>query len=216
MNQIKLLLADHHQLIRSILTRLLSDKKDILVIAEATTGEEAVQMSRELKPDIVLLDIDIPGIGGFGAMLKIRHHQPAIKIITLIMDQTDPRLLRLVEVGVSGYLTKNCSMQELYNAIHQVALGKHYISPPIAQELALKNITNFERSPLDNLSSRELQMMLMIISGKSNQEIAQKLCLSSRTISAYRLRIFKKLKVKNDVGLVLAAKRLGFIKIECG
>lgn len=209
---IKLLLVDDHELVRIGIKRLLQDVQGMKVIGEAGTGEEAVILAKELMPDVVVLDVHMPGIGGLEATRKMVRHNPDIKILALTIYEGEPYPTRLLQAGASGYITKGCDPEEMIRAIRTIHAGQRYISPEIAQQMAIKRFTKGEESPLDLLSERELQIMLMITQGLKVQDISKKLCLSPKTVNSYRYRIFDKLNIHSDVELTLLAMRLGMIE----
>ncbi len=208
------MLVDDHDLVRTGIRRILSDVSGIKVVAEANSGEEAVKLGRKLKPQVVLMDIKMPGIGGFEATRKLIRMDPDIKVLIVTICNNDLYPARLLQVGASGYLTKGATIEEMVQAIRAVYSGQRYISPEIASRLAFKHVSDTEESPFEALSERELQVMLMITMGMKVQEIADKLCLSSKTVNSYRYRIFEKLKIKNDVGLTLLAIRHNLVESE--
>lgn len=205
-------MVDDHDLVRIGIKRLLQDISGIKVIGEASTGEDAIRIAKELIPDVVLMDVQMPGIGGLEATRKMIRHNPDIKILALTVCDDEPYPSRLLQAGAAGYITKGCDAEEMIRAIRTIHSGQRYISSEIAQQLALKRFTKAEESPLDILSERELQIMLMITSGQKVQEISDKLCLSPKTVNSYRYRIFEKLGINSDVELTLLAIRLGLIE----
>lgn len=209
---IKVLLVDDHELVRNGIRRLLQDVPGIRVIGEANSGEQAVLMAKDLLPDVAVMDLHMPGIGGLEATRKMLRHNPQLKILALTVHEDEPYPTRLMHAGASGYITKGCEPEEMVRAIRAVNAGQHYISPTIAQKLAIKRFTKGEKTALDALSERELQIMLMITQGQTVPEISKKLCLSSKTVNSYRYRIFEKLGIKSDVELTLLAMRLGMIE----
>jgi len=209
---IKVLLVDDHELVRLGIKRLLQDVQNLKVIGEANSGEEAVLLAKELIPDVVVLDVNMPGIGGLEATRKMIRHNPDIKILALTIYKDEPYPSRFLQAGASGYITKGCDPDEMVRAIRTIYSGQRYISPGIAQQIAIKRFTQGEDSPLDGLSERELQIMLMIVQGQKVQDISKKLCLSPKTVNSYRYRIFDKLGMQSDVELTLLAMRLGMIE----
>ena len=209
---IRVLLVDDHELIRIGIKRLLQDAPGIKVVGEVSTGEEAIRSAKELIPDVVLMDVQMPGIGGLEATRKMIRHNPDVKILALTVCEDEPYPSRLLQAGAAGYITKGCDAEEMIRAIRAVNSGQRYISSEIAQQLALKRFAKAEESPLDVLSERELQIMLMITSGQKVQEISDKLCLSPKTVNSYRYRIFEKLSIHSDVELTLLAIRLGLVE----
>lgn len=206
---INVLLADDHELVRSGIKHLLDEQSDIRVIAEAATGEEAIQLVRQREPDVVLMDVNMPGMGGIEATRKLLQSFPKLKIIALTVHTNDPFPVRLLRAGAMGYLTKGSPVGEMIEAIRQVYRGEKYVSSEIAKTLALSLLPGGEGSPFDKLSQREMQVMLMVTQGKSIQEISDMLCLSPKTISTYRYRLYDKLGVDNDVELTRLAMRYG-------
>lgn len=209
---IKVLLVDDHELVRMGIKRLLQDVHGMKVVGEASSGEEAVVLSKELNPDVIIMDVQMPGIGGLEATRKMIRHNPDNKILALTIYEDEPYPSRLLQAGASGYITKGCDPEEMIRAVRTIHAGQRYISPGIAQQIAIKRFTKGEESPLDVLSERELQIMLMITQGQKVQDISKKLCLSPKTVNSYRYRIFEKLGIKSDVELTLMAMRLGMIE----
>ncbi len=211
---IRILLVDDHALFRSGMRSILEEHPDMDVIGEAESGETAVEFVRREKPDVVLMDIHMSGIGGIEATRRIQRIAPEVKVVALTALDQEPFPSRLLDAGARGYLTKGCPAEELIQAIEQVMRDEHYISNDVAQKLSLSRWVNKgEASPVAKLSPREMQVMLMITQGKSNQEISDALFLSPKTVSTYRARIFEKLGVKNDVELTHFAMRHGLIDL---
>ncbi len=210
---IKLLLVDDHDLVRTAIARMLSDTSDLNIVGEANSGEQAYNMVRELSPDVVLMDIRMPGIGGLEATRKIKQRFPEVKILALSACEEEPFPTRLLQAGASGYLTKGVCIDETIRAIRQVAAGNHYLSPAIAQQMALKAYGNKQLdNPFDQLSEREMQISLMIASGQKIQVISDLLCVSPKTVNTHRYRIFSKLDIENDVELALLAVRHNLVE----
>lgn len=212
MKLIKVFLVDDHDLVRVAIKRLLQDSKGIKVIGDACTGEEAIKFCKESLPDVILMDIHMPGIGGFEATRKILRAYPLVRVLVLTLCMDEPYPSRLLQIGAAGYITKSCAPEEMIRAIKVVYSGEHYISPEIAQKIALKQFAHKGKADLDLLSKRELQIMLMIVKGHHSAKIASELFLSHKTISTYRYRIFKKLGINTDVELTLLAMQLGLLE----
>ena len=208
---IRVLLVDDHVLVREGLKSLLQNVKGIKVIGDAKSGEEAVDISKQKSPDVVIMDVRMPGIGGLEATKKILRSNPETKIIALTVMDEEPIPSIFLQAGASGYLTKGSDLEEMLRAIKSVYAGKRYLTSEVAQQLALKHVSDDNSSPFDNLSEREVQIMLMITSGQKVQEISDKLFLSPKTINSYRYRLFSKLTVKSDVELTRLAMRHGII-----
>ncbi len=209
---IRVLLVDDHKLVRTGIRLILEDTPDVRIAGEADSGEAAIALSRTLKADVVLMDVNMPGIGGFEATRKLLATQPDLKVIVVSVHATEPFPLRLMEAGAQGYLTKDCAADEIITAIRQVHAGRRYITPAIAQQLALSAVSRTHGSPFEQLSQREIQVMLMTTGGESPQAIAEKLHLSPKTVSTYRTRLFQKLGVSNAVELTRLALRYGVIE----
>lgn len=209
---INVMLVDDHDLVRSGIKRILTDVGDIEVVAEAGSGEQAVRQAREIRPDVILMDLSMPGIGGMEATRKITRSMPDAKIIAVTIHEDEPFPARLLEAGAVGYLTKGCDVREIIDAIKSVYLGEQYLTPGVAQKLALSFVNHRDKAPLEELTQRETQVMLMIVNGEPNKRISEKLCLSPKTTSTYRYRLFEKLGVINDVELTRFAIRHGLIK----
>jgi len=209
---INVMLVDDHDLVRSGIKRILTDVGDIEVVAEADSGEQAVRQARDIKPDVILMDLSMPGIGGMEATRKITRSMPGAKIIAVTVHEDEPFPARLLEAGAVGYITKGCEVREIIAAIKSVYLGEQYLTPGVAQKLALSFVNHRDKAPLEELTQRETQVMLMIVKGAPNKQISEKLCLSPKTTSTYRYRLFEKLGVINDVELTRFAFRHGLIK----
>lgn len=189
------LIADDHELVRTGIRRLLEDI-GCEVVAEAATGEEAVAEARVHRPDLALIDIHMPGIGGLEATQRLRRIHPECRVIILTAHTEGPLPRALLEVGVAGFLTKGCAVDEMNEAITRVRRGERYISRDVAQKLALASVTGDQRTPFDRLTSRELQVALMLIAGEPNRDISQALRLSPKTVTTYRQRILRKVGVR--------------------
>ncbi|WP_372862056.1 response regulator [Spongiibacter sp.] len=211
---ITVLVADDHAMVRTGIAGMLDEADDIQVVAEAASGEEAIQRCRELKPDIVLMDIRMPGMGGLEATRKLQQLVPETRIIAVSACEQEPMPSRLLKAGAWAYLSKggDDSGQEVLTAVRQVASGKRYLSPAIAQALALRGYDDQSASPFDSLSEREIQISIMIGNGLRVQDIADTLHIQAKTVNSYRYRIFEKLDVNGDVALTLLAIRHGLIE----
>jgi len=209
---IKVLLIDDHELVRTGIRRLLEDSKQVQIVGEAECGEDSLPLAQSLNPDVILMDVNMPGIGGVETCRRILQRNPKQKIIILTVhnEQTFPK--RLLEIGAKGYLTKECGVDEMIKAIKQVNSGLSYIATSIAQQLALSLLPGNDVNPIDKLSRREFQVMLMISHGLSNVEISDQLCLSPKTISTYRLRLLEKLDAHNEVDLIKIAVEEGMVE----
>jgi DNA-binding NarL/FixJ family response regulator len=207
---ISILVADDHDLVRMGIVRMLADVKEYIVAGEAKSGEEAVQFVREHKPNIVLMDVRMPGIGGIEATKKILSANENTHVIAVTSLNDEMFADKLLKAGAQGYVTKEGGFDEITKAIEKVMSGSRYMSADVAQQLALKNFAgDAERSPFEDLSERELQTALMISSGMKVNEIADSFCISPKTVNSYRYRIFEKLDINSDVELALLAVKHG-------
>ena len=210
----RILLVDDHDLVRTGLKSILESRDNYAVVAEQNSGEAALEFLRNTqeKPDLVLMDVNMPGIGGIEATRRINHAYPEIRILAVTALQDEPFPAQLFKAGASGYITKGCPAEEMFEAIETVIGGKQYLANDVSVKMTLDQInTNNRESPFSCLSDREMQIMLMITQGNSNQQISDSLFLSPKTISTYRHRLFDKLHISNDVELTHMAIRHGVI-----
>jgi two-component system invasion response regulator UvrY len=208
---IKVMVVDDHELVRTGITRILNDAPGIQVIGEAGSGEEALSIVAQRRPDVLLMDVSMPGIGGLEATRKLVQSDSCLRVIVVSVHSDEPFPSRMLQAGASGYLTKGCAVDEIIAAIKAVHSGDRYIGADVAQKLALKMTPGGERSPFDVLSPREMQVMLMLTQGQRLQSISDKLCLSPKTVSTYRHRLYEKLGVSSDVELARLAMNYGII-----
>lgn len=197
---IKVLIVDDHDLVRAGIIRLLEDIPDIQVVGECASGEDAISRCHNLQPNIVLMDLHMPGIGGMEGAKRIIEKYKNIRVMILTATSETPMSKHVLKFGASGYLTKGCDVEEMVTALKQVYAGQRYLSPAVAQKLAL-SILDGNDSPLDSLSRRETEVLMKISQGLSNREIAEQLHLSPKTTSTYRSRLLEKLGASNDVEL---------------
>ena len=212
---IKVYLVDDHELVRTGIRHILEDVRGFQVVGEAVSGEQAVQWCRENQPDVILMDMNMPGIGGLEATKKIIRYNPDAKIIVLTVQTETPFPLKVMQAGAVGYLTKCSASDEMINAIKAVSCGQRYISPEIAQQIALSQVSiNNPDNPFKSLSDREMQITMMITKGNKVQDIAERLNLSPKTVNSYRYRLFEKLNISGDVELTRMAIRYGILDAE--
>jgi two-component system invasion response regulator UvrY len=211
---IKVLVVDDHDLVRMGITRMLADITGIKVVGEAACGEDCLRMARELDPQVVLMDVKMPGIGGLEATRKLLRQSPDIRVLAVTVCDEEPFPSRLLKAGAAGYLTKGAALDEMVRAIRAVASGQRYISPEIAQRLALSALEEEKTSPFDALTEREMQVTMMIVNCQKVQEISDRLFLSPKTVNSYRYRIFEKLGIDSDVELTLLAVRHGLLNTD--
>jgi len=213
MSTVKILIVDDHDLMRMGLSRMLDDVDGFSVVGEASSGEEALSLCRSLSPDLILMDVKMPGIGGVEATRRLLAVNEKAKVMAVTSCEDDLYPSRLLQAGASAYITKKTQPDEVIKAIKMVMSGRSCVSHEIAQQLALKNtgMPNDDESPFEQLSERELQIAMMIVRGEKPVAIAEKLNISSKTINSYRYRVFEKFDINSDVELVhLAIKHKVF------
>jgi two-component system invasion response regulator UvrY len=199
--------VDDHPLIRLGIRRLLDDVPDIEVSAEAENGDAALMLIKLHQPDIVLLDMKMPGIDGWEVARRLKKTNPKVNIIILSGIAIELFPVHILQLGAMGYLSKESSVDEIILAIRKVAQGERYIDTKIAQEIAINRLHTSEKTPFERLSEREMQVMLMLSKGQTVPSIAKNLFLSTKTVNGYRYRMFDKLGIKNDVELIYLAMK---------
>ncbi|MGS2718744.1 response regulator [Eionea flava] len=204
---IKIIVVDDHDLVRTGLSRILDDVEGFSVIATGDSGEKALKLARQLAPDVMMMDVKMPGMGGVEATKRIKLANGNIKLIAVTSCDDDLYPSKLMRAGASAYLTKRATPEEMIEAVNKVVAGKTYMSSEIAQQLALKSSigTGGPDSPFSALSDRELQVAMMTIRGQKPNEIAEILNVSAKTVNSFRYRIFEKFDLNSDVELVLFA-----------
>ncbi len=202
---IRVLIVDDHALVRMGIRRLLDDLPDVEVVAEAENGEMALVMVKSHKPDVVLLDMKMPGIDGWEVTRRLKKTSPQVKVIAVTALSNEPLPTRVLQLGAMGYLTKGSGLEEMASAIRKVVQGEKYLSAEIAQKMAISSLEAVVDSPFDLLSEREMQTMFMITRGMNVPDIADRLFLSAKTVNGYRYRMFEKLGISNDVELTYLA-----------
>ncbi|MEY3784937.1 MAG: hypothetical protein RL241_285 [Pseudomonadota bacterium] len=210
MSQIKILLVDDHAVVRMGFKMLIEAEADIKVIGEAESGELAVKLFQELKPDIIVMDITMPGIGGLEAIDRIMAKDKNTKILVLSAHEDSVHPKRVLNAGAMGYLTKRSAAEELIKAIKSIHQGKRYLEPNIAQQMAITQLSG-ETNPAEILSDREFEVFMALAKGKSTNDIADTLCLSPRTVGTHLYNIKQKLNANNSAEIALIAIRCGLI-----
>ncbi len=216
-NNITVLLADDHTIVREGLRMVLEAEKDIRVIAEARNGREAVELVRKLRPDVVVMDIAMPLLNGFEAARQMIKNFPATKILILSAHDDDEYIDRMIAIGVTGYLIKQSSAEILSHAIREVKKGNVYFSADIAKRLEKKNQLSRGRDGVlkkknSILSSREAEVLQLIAEGKANKEIASELKISIKTVEKHRQLLMEKLHIHDTAGLTRYAISAGTIE----
>jgi DNA-binding NarL/FixJ family response regulator len=213
---IRVLLADDHALVREGTRRLLETESDVEVVAEAASGEEAVEATKRLHPDIAIMDIAMPGMGGIEATRAIKVSCPETAVLVLSAYDDEPYLMKLLEVGAAGFLLKSVHGQELISAIRAVSRGESVLQPSIAEKIMLRmsSQTEAQQSMTDLLSEREFEVLRLAARGLPNKEIARRLGLSIRTVHSHLANIFMKMQVGSRTEAVLLALRHGMISLQ--
>ncbi|WP_047538318.1 response regulator transcription factor [Methylotenera versatilis] len=210
MSQINVMLVDDHAVVRMGFKMLLESASEIKVIVEAENGENAIKSYVEFKPDVVVMDITMPGIGGMEAIDRILSKDSNAKILVLSAHEDSVHPKRVLNAGAMGYLTKRSAAEELIKAIRTVASGKKYIEASIAQQMAIQQLSG-EQNPVDVLSEREFEVFMSLAKGKTTNEIAETLFLSPRTVGTHLYNIKQKLNANNSAEIALIAMRSGLI-----
>lgn len=208
---ISVLLVDDHELVRTGIEALLNSADDIRVVGVAKSGEEAVQAVVKLSPDVVMMDVNMPGIGGVEASRRMLHINPNIKIIALSVQNDGPIPHQLLKLGVLGFISKGSPVDEMIHGIRKIMQGKRFLCSEVANNLAFQGLPGSQESPFAKLSQREAEVVTLILQGKTIQEMAKMLVLSDKTVNTYRYRLYDKLHVKNDVELTRLAVKFGHI-----
>jgi two-component system invasion response regulator UvrY len=211
---IRVLVVDDHKLVRNGLRMILESAEDIEVIGECESGEEALEQAPKMNPDVVLIDIMMPGMGGVDASKNLRKKLPKTEIVVVSAMSQDAFSFSLQEVGVRGFVSKSSNEDEMIEAVRQVMQGKIYMSRDVAQQLALTKTSGDKAASLADLSERELQVLLMVVKGMRVNDISEKLFLSPKTVSTYRQRMMDKLGVNNDVELTYWALRHQIVELQ--
>jgi two-component system response regulator NreC len=210
---IRILIADDHGVMRAGLHAVLDQEEDLEVVAEAETGEEALHLAGVLSPDIVLLDIGLPGMDGIETTRRLRHRFPNIHVLILTVYEEESLLREAINAGAAGYIIKRAVQEELISAIRAVSRGDMYIHPSITR-LLLKDLSpsvKVKTGGLQLLTPRERELMEYIVRGFTNRQIAEKLFISVRTVEGHRASLLNKLGLKNRVELVEFAEKFGLI-----
>ena len=206
-SRIRVVIFDDHPIIREGLVALIRTQPDLDIVAEASDGSEAVALYRNQRPDIVLMDLAMPGVGGVEATVSIRKEFPNAKILVLTMRTGDEDIHRALQAGAKGYLLKECSSTQLFEAIRAVHSGRRYIPASVAIQLA-------ERPPASELTDRELQILTRLATGKSNKEIADALEISETTVKGHVSNILVKLGAGDRTEAVVTALKRGIVHLN--
>ena len=213
MRALRVVLADDHTLVRAGLRSLVEQLKDVSVVAEANDGHEVLAAAAAHHPDVVLMDITMPGMNGFEAALRLKKEHPQVKIIILSMHASEEYVLQALRAGASGYLVKDSAPLELSLALQSVARGETYLSPPISRQVVESYMQRVGQSdePLALLTGRQREILQLIAEGSSTKDIARKLNLSVKTIETHRAQLMERLDIHDVAGLVRFAVRHGLV-----
>jgi len=209
---VRVLIADDHPVVRQGLKMMLSNDPEVDVVGEARDGDEAFDMAHKVDWDVAVLDYSMPGRGGVELLSDVKHDYPDKPVLIMSIYPEDPHGLRALKAGAAGYITKESAGDELTAAVKKVASGGRYISPTLAEKLALRLTPEQERPPHERLSDREYRVMWLLASGKTLHQIADEMHLSPSTVSTYRGRILKKLQLSTNVDLVHYAMKYRLIE----
>lgn len=210
--RIGVVVCDTHQLSRNGLIRLLAEEEDIDLLAECDRGEDAIRLVREQRADVLVIDMEIPDLGGLEVARRLRRTDGSSQVILVGMHAEGPIPARALESGASGYLTRGCAPVEVVKAVRRAAEGRRYVDAEVAQSMVIDRL-NPGQSPIATLTARELTVMVMVCNGYDRQTISERLCLSPKTVSTYRTRIMRKLGTANDVELTHLSYRHGLLEL---
>lgn len=218
MSKIRVLIADDHVIVREGLRAILGAQPDIEVVGEASDGEEAVAKAKELHPDIVLMDITMPGMSGLDATRQIKQQSPNVSVLILTMHEGDEYFFKSLDAGASGYFIKGGSSQELISALHSVYQGAVFLFPTMAKKLLGSYLQQVkagqDKESYDGLTNREREILKLVAEGHTNQEIAELLILSVATVQTHRANIMAKLGLHSRTELIKYAIRQGFTTLD--
>jgi DNA-binding NarL/FixJ family response regulator len=208
---IRILVVDDHSVVRQGIKQIVADSPDIEIVGEAASGQEALDLVRARAFDVVILDIAMPDRGGLDVLRELKAEKPALKVVVLSMYPEEQYAIRSLRDGASAYLTKGSPPEELILAIRTVASGKRYITPAVADRLATYIEDSSQRPPHETLSDREMEVLVLIGSGKQVSDIAEELNLSTKTVSTYRSRILLKMNMETNAQLIRYSLQHGLL-----
>jgi DNA-binding NarL/FixJ family response regulator len=210
---IRILIADDHPIVREGLSAVLETQPDFEIVGQATNGAQAVERAAALRPDVILLDLELPELDGVAALRAIRTNDPAAKVIIFTAFDTDERILAAVQAGAQGYLLKGAPREDLFQAIRVVHGGGSLLQPVVAARLLRQVSVAASATPTESLTERELEVLHLLAKGRQNKEIANELWISERTVKFHVSAILAKLQVGNRTEAVSKAAQLGLVEL---
>lgn len=210
MKTIRLIIADDHPVVRTGIIGMLAEQEEFTVLAEASTGAEAVALARRLRPDVVLMDLRMPEMDGAAAVAQIRSEMPDVHVLVLTTYDSDEDILHAVEAGATGYLLKDTTREDLFRAIRAAAAGQPLLAPSVAARL----MARLNQPRQEPLTPREIDVLRLVAQGASNKEIAARLSISQATVKSHLIHIFDKLDVDDRTAAVTVALERGIIRLE--
>jgi two-component system response regulator NreC len=216
LKKIRVLIADDHTIVREGIRMILTAQPDIEVVGEAANGQEAIDLTRKLRPDVVVMDISMPGVSGINATKAIKAEMPEVNVLALTMHEDETYVFQLLKAGASGYVLKRGAASDLVNAVRAASKGEAFLYPSVAKAVVQDYLQRVEageeRERWDGLTQREREILKLIAEGYTNQEIAQKLYISVKTVQTHRAHILEKLGLHDRTELVRYAIRKGLIE----
>lgn len=206
---IQVMVVDDHDLVRHGIARMLSDEPDMEVVGLADSGEEILRLLRTTTPDVVIMDVKMPGMGGIEATQRILRQYPEIKVVAMSSLDVGVIPSQMLAAGALAFITKSAAVEELFQAVRMAYQGQHYVTQSVATQMAVSPFKRSDKTLFDKLSQRELQIAMLLSDGQRVSNISIALCLSPKTVYSYRYRIFEKLGIKSDVELTILAMKNG-------
>ena len=217
MKKIKVVVADDHTILRQGIKALLNNQEEIEVVGEAKDGREAIKVIEELLPDVILMDIAMPGLNGLEATRRIKKKFPKTKVVVLTMHTNEEYIFQILNAGADGYLVKETAFQDLISAINSVHRGEAFMSPSISKKVMtdyIQRAQGEEKVGFDTLTTREREILQLVAEGNSNKKIAEVLFISPKTVETHRAHIMDKLNIHDRAGLIKYAIRKGMINLD--
>jgi RNA polymerase sigma factor (sigma-70 family) len=214
---LRIVLAEDHTLVRAGLRTLLHQLDRVTVVGEAADGREAVELAKAHKPDMILMDISMPGLNGIDATRQVKKELPGVRVVILSMHSSEEHVMQALRAGASGYLLKESAPLELELALQAVGSGETYLSPPISRQVIegyMQRVADTTQDALATLSARQREILQLVAEGNSSKEIARRLDLSVKTVETHRAQLMDRLQIRDVAGLVRFAIRTGLISAE--